>query len=106
MPVEGAIPQLDGIDICGDSIPAGTVGGDLFEYIDFQHRYDIEARIANALSSSSELRKPTLSALTGGDCVHDYLTWLRMRPEYRPELERAYREARGLESAYVAENLK
>jgi len=33
MPVEGAIPQLAGIDMYGNSIPAGPVGGDLFEYI-------------------------------------------------------------------------
>ena len=42
MPVEGAIPRLPGIEIMyGNSIPAGTVGGDLFEYINFQQRYDI-----------------------------------------------------------------
>jgi hypothetical protein len=29
MPVEGAIPHLPGIEMFGDSIPAGTVGGDL-----------------------------------------------------------------------------
>ena len=46
MPVEGAIPQLAGIDMYGNSIPAGTVGGDLFEYINFQQRYNIDARIA------------------------------------------------------------
>jgi hypothetical protein len=28
----------------GNSIPAGTVGGDLFEYINFQQRYYIDAR--------------------------------------------------------------
>jgi len=33
MPVEGAIPHIAGIDMYGNSIPAGTVGGDLFEYI-------------------------------------------------------------------------
>jgi len=46
MPVEGAIPQLAGIDMYGNSIPAGPVGGDLFEYINFQQRYNIDARIA------------------------------------------------------------
>src|SRR5579864_6049090 len=40
MPVEGAIPRLAGIEMYGNSIPAGTVGGDLFEYINFQQRYD------------------------------------------------------------------
>ena len=38
MPVEGAIPQLAGIDMYGNSIPVGAVGGDLFEYINFQQR--------------------------------------------------------------------
>ena len=45
MPVEGAIPQLVGIDMYGNSIPAGPVGGDLFEYINFQQRYNIDARV-------------------------------------------------------------
>ena len=49
MPVEGAIPQLAGIDMHGDSIPVGHVGGDLFEYLNFQQRYNIDARIARAL---------------------------------------------------------
>jgi hypothetical protein len=30
MPVEGAIPYISGIEMFGNSIPAGTVGGDLF----------------------------------------------------------------------------
>jgi len=30
MPVEGVIPQLAGIDVYGNSISAGTVGGDPF----------------------------------------------------------------------------
>ena len=50
MPVEGAIPHLAGIEMYGNSIPAGTVGGDLFEYINFQQRYNIDARIARALN--------------------------------------------------------
>ena len=45
MPVEGAIPQIPGFEMFGNSIPVGTVGGDLFEYINFQQRYDIDARI-------------------------------------------------------------
>ncbi len=54
MPVEGVIPHLPGIDMYGDSITAGTVGGDLFEYINFQQRYDIDARIQRALKLSKE----------------------------------------------------
>jgi len=48
MPADGVIPHISGIDIFGDSIPAGTVGGDLCEYINFQMRYDIDARIQRA----------------------------------------------------------
>jgi hypothetical protein len=36
MPVEDAIPHLAGIDMYGNSIPVGTVGGDLFEYINWK----------------------------------------------------------------------
>ena len=58
MPVEGAIPQIPGIDMFGNSIPAGSVGGDLFEYINFQQRYDIEARIEQAERLSREFLEP------------------------------------------------
>jgi len=43
-----------GIEMYGNSIPAGAVGGDLFEYINFQQRYDIDARIQRALKRSKE----------------------------------------------------
>ncbi len=58
MPVEGSIPHLARTDMYGDSIPAGVVGGDLFEYINFQQRYDIDARIARALRLSTEYLEP------------------------------------------------
>jgi hypothetical protein len=35
MPLGGTIPRLPGIEMYGNSIPVGTVGGDLFEYINF-----------------------------------------------------------------------
>jgi len=54
MPVEGAIPQISGIEMFGNSIPAGTVGGDLFEYINFQQRYDLDVRIQKAQRLSKE----------------------------------------------------
>ena len=58
MPVEGVIPHLAGIEMYGDSIPAVTAGGDLFEYINFQQRYDIDARIQRALKLSKEFLEP------------------------------------------------
>ncbi len=44
MPVEGTIPHVQGIEMYGNSIPAETVGGDLFEYINFQQRYVRQVR--------------------------------------------------------------
>src|SRR3954469_1689652 len=105
MPVEGAIPRLAGIDMYGDSIPAETVGGDLFEYINFQQRYDIDARIRKALALSRELRKANGSELPDCNSLDDDMEWLKSRPEYRSELEAAYREVRGLEQIRVTENL-
>ena len=58
MPVEGAIPDIPGIEMYGNSIPVGTVGGDLFEYINFQQRYDVDARIRKALKLSKEFLDP------------------------------------------------
>src|SRR6202030_1890756 len=64
MPVEGGIPQLACINMYGTSIPAGPVGGDLFEYINFQQRYNIDARIARALTLPQEYLEPVLNGQT------------------------------------------
>ena len=58
MPVEGAIPHIPGIEMYGNSVPAGIVGGDLFEYINFQQRYDIDARVQRAVRLSKEYLDP------------------------------------------------
>ena len=105
MPVEGEVPRLAGIEMYGDSIPAGTVGGDLFEYINFQHRYDIDARIANALRLSGEFLRPSPPDAIECNSGDDYLEWLKSRPDYSIELEAAYRTVRSLEKVRVAENL-
>ena len=76
MPVEGAIPHLPGIEMYGDSIPAGTVGGDLFEYINFQQRYDIDARIRSAVASSEELLRPNPPSASKCNAVDDFMEWL------------------------------
>ena len=55
MPVEGTIPNIVGIDMYGNSIPAGTVGGDLFEYINFQQRYDGGRGSTNSFESRRAL---------------------------------------------------
>jgi len=106
MPVEGAIPHIAGIEMFGNSIPAGTVGGDLFEYINFQQRYDIDARIQRA----QRLAKEYLELLAPGGAVRnsvdDHVRWLKRTPNYLPEMETEYRFARSSEQVRVAEDLR
>ena len=106
MPVEGVIPRLPGIDMYGNSIPADLVGGDLFEYINFQQRYDIDARIQRALKRSKEYLKKLPDGAPPRNSVDDQVEWLRARPDYQPEKETAYREARSSEQVRAAEDLR
>ena len=49
-PGPGDVPVLAGFDICGTALPLnGLVGGDHTIYVDFKKRYDLEARIAQAM---------------------------------------------------------
>jgi serine phosphatase RsbU (regulator of sigma subunit) len=105
MPVEGAIPHLPGIEMYGNSIPAGTVGGDLFEYINFQQRYDISARIRGALKLSKEFLEPLPPGGRPRNSVDDHVEWLRSKPGYRAAAESEYRDARSSEQVRVAEDL-
>lgn len=105
MPVEGAIPHISGIEMYGNSIPAGTVGGDLFEYINFQQRYDIDARIERAMRLSKEFLEPLSPNAPPRNSVDDHVEWLRASPGYRPEMETEYRVAKSSEQIRVAEDL-
>jgi serine phosphatase RsbU (regulator of sigma subunit) len=106
MPVEGAIPQLPGIEMYGNSIPAGAVGGDLFEYINFQQRYDIDGRIQLALKRSQEYLEKLPAGVPPRNSVDDHLKWLKSRAEFTAEKEIAYREARSSEQVRIAEDLR
>ena len=106
MPVEGAIPQSAGIEMYGNSIPAGAVGGDLFEYINFQQRYDIDGRIQLALKRSQEYLEKLAFGAPPRNSVDDHVIWLKLRPGFRPEKETAYRKARSSEQMRVAEDLR
>jgi serine phosphatase RsbU (regulator of sigma subunit) len=106
MPVEGAIPHVQGIEMYGNSIPAGTVGGDLFEYINFDQRYDIDARIQRALKRSKEYLEPLPPGAAPRNSVDDHVQWLKSRPGYKPEMESEYRAARSSEQVRVAEDLR
>jgi serine phosphatase RsbU (regulator of sigma subunit) len=106
MPVEGAIPRLAGIEMFGNSIPAGTVGGDLFEYINFQQRYDLDARIQRAQRLSREFLASLPPDLPVRNSVDDHVQWLKRSPGFRPEMETEYRFARSSEQVRVAEDLR
>jgi serine phosphatase RsbU (regulator of sigma subunit) len=106
MPVEGAIPHLPGIEMYGNSVPAETVGGDLFEYINFQQRYDLDARIQRALTLSKEFLERLPPGSPPRNSADDHVQWLKLRPDYRPELETEYRDARSSEQVRIAEDLE
>jgi serine phosphatase RsbU (regulator of sigma subunit) len=106
MPVEGAIPQVPGIEMYGNSIPVGTVGGDLFEYINFQQRYDIDARTQRALTLSRLFLEVPPPGAPPRNAVDDHVEWLKSKPYFRPEMETEYRAARSSDQLRVAEDLE
>ena len=106
MPVEGTIPHIPGIEMFGNSIPAEIVGGDLFEYINFQQRYDIDARIQRAQRLSKEFLEPLAPGVLLRNLVDDQVQWLKTTPGYKPEMEGEYRFARSSEQVRVAEELR
>ena len=106
MPVEGAIPHLPGIEMFGNSIPAGTVGGDLFEYINFQQRYDIDSRIKQAQGLAKQFLETLAPGVPVRNSVDDHVRWLKGTPGYQPEMELEYRFARSSEQARVEEELR
>lgn len=104
-PVETAIPQIDGIEMFGNSIPAGTVGGDLFEYINFCQRYDIDARIKRAERLATEYLEPLPPGTPIRNSVDDHVLWLKARPGYNRNMAEDYRFAKSSEQVRVAEDL-
>jgi serine phosphatase RsbU (regulator of sigma subunit) len=105
MPVEGAIPQLAGIEMYGNSVPAEIVGGDLFEYINFEQRYNVDARIANAHRLAEEYLHPLARGTAPRNEVDAHVRWLQSRPGYSAGDGAHYRRAKGSEQSRVAQNL-
>ena len=105
MPVEGAIPHIPGIEMYGKAVPVGRVGGDLFEYINFQQRYDVDARIRQALKLSKEFLDPLPTGALPRNSVDDHVEWLRSKPDYRSETETEYRAALSSQQVRIAEAL-
>jgi len=106
MPVEGAIPHLARTDMYGNSIPAGSVGGDLFEYINFQQRYNIDARIANALRLSGEYLEPLPDGQIPRNSIDEHVQWLGSKSNPSDAGEAEYRRAKSSEQLMVADNLR
>jgi len=106
MPVEGVIPQLPRTDMYGNSIPAGSVGGDLFEYINFQQRYNIDARIATAQRLSAEYLEPLPEGQIPHNTIDEHVLWLRSKSGQNDVVEAEYRRAKSSEKQRVAENLQ
>jgi len=105
MPVEGAIPHLAGIEMYGNSIPAGQVGGDLFEYINFQQRYNIDARIARANKLAKEYLEPLPQGVHPRNEVDLHVQWMESKPDYTADDRTQYRKAKSTEQQRIAENL-
>jgi serine phosphatase RsbU (regulator of sigma subunit) len=48
-PLPGEVPEIPGVEIYGETMPLnGIVGGDHIVYVDFNKRYDLDARIRKA----------------------------------------------------------
>jgi serine phosphatase RsbU (regulator of sigma subunit) len=106
MPVEGTIPHLPQTEMFGNSIPAGSVGGDLFEYINFQQRYNIDARIENALRQSTDYLELLSAGQVPQTSVDEHVQWLRSRSKPSDVRENEYRRAKSSEQLKVAESLQ
>jgi serine phosphatase RsbU (regulator of sigma subunit) len=106
LPVEGAIPRLPGIEMHGSTVPAATVGGDVFEYINFEQRYNVEARIEHAQQLSQIYLAPLPPGTPPRNEVDVHVAWLASRPGYTEADGLAYRKAKSSEQLRVAENLQ
>jgi serine phosphatase RsbU (regulator of sigma subunit) len=105
-PAEVSIPQLAGIDMYGSSIPAGKVGGDLVEYVNFQQLYDIDARIGRALKLSVDYLKHLPEGLLPRNLVDVHVEWMESKPDFGQADVAEYRKAKRSEQLRIAEDLQ
>ena len=104
MPVEGAIPHIQGIEMYGIPLLSGPSGVTSSSTSIFS-TYDIDARIQRALRLSKEFLEPFPPGAVPRNSVDDHIEWLRSRPGYSPAMEAEYRVARSSEQVRVAEGL-
>ena len=106
MPVEGVIPHLPGIDMYGNTIPDEIVGGDVFEYINFQQRYNIEARIDQAQWLAKEVLEPLAPGAKARNSVDEHIQWMSTQPGYTDADGVQFRKAKSSEQLRIIENLR
>ena len=106
LPVEGVIPHLPGIDMYGNTIPDEIVGGDVFEYINFQQRYNIDARIAQAERLAKEYLEPLALGAKARNGADEHIRWMETQPGYTEDEGWQYRKAKSSEQLRIAENLR
>ena len=106
LPVEGVIPHLPGIDMYGNTIPDEIVGGDVFEYINFQQRYNIDARIAQAEWLANEVLEPLAPGAKARNGADVHIQWMETQPGYTVDDGRQYRKAKSSEQLRIVENLR
>src|SRR4029077_11849505 len=76
-----------------------------FEYINFQQRYNIDARIARALKQSQDFLEPLPKGQTPRNAVDAHVQWLKTKPGYKPALAAEYRRAKSSEQLRIGEDL-
>ena len=89
----------------GNSIPAANADGDLFEYINFEQRYNIDARIERANELSRRYLEPLPEGSEPQNAVELHTRWLQSRDDYTPAASVQYRQAKSSEQLRIAENL-
>jgi hypothetical protein len=101
MPVEGAIPHLPGVDMYGNTVPVAMVGGDLFEYINFEQRYNIQARIAQAEGLAKQYLDAFSPEAASRNEVDMHVSWLSSQTGYAEADALEYRRAKSSEQDCV-----
>ncbi len=85
--------------------PRAPFGGDLFEYINFQQRYNIDGRIARALKLAKLYLDPLPAGQSARNMVDDHICWLENRLNHEPSTPLEYRKAKSSEQFRIAEDL-
>jgi hypothetical protein len=96
----------------GGNAGGGTVAFDagghcrFFEYINFQQRYNIDARIAGALKRSKQYLEPLSKDQIPRNSVDEHVRWLKSKPGYNSAAAAEYRRAKSSEQLRIVENLQ